>query len=116
MIDGGEKEFVPYFTRIFNWFCRREPYMKEYQWHFMVVLNILFYLSFVAIFFLIGNQCNITGLEELNRSCDACVNTCIYGRMNNSNYGGIENPNIFSPNVTSLISNESNMVESLNNS
>lgn len=76
-----EKEFVPLFTRLFNWLCKREPYMTKFQWHFMVVMNLLFYLSFVVLAVIIGNQCNFQGYEKLIENCDVCLNNCIFKNM-----------------------------------
>jgi len=63
-----------------NWFdhiCKRRPHLKRWQWYISICIEITFFILLISLMKWGADKCLISGLEELNKSCEMCLKQCL---------------------------------------
>lgn len=63
-----------------NWFdhiCKRRPHLKRWQWYISLCIDIAFFALLIYVMKYGADVCLVSGLEQLNQSCDVCIKQCV---------------------------------------
>lgn len=85
LIDYADREKVKFLDQPVKWIIyqifprlsMRDYYARKWMWIIAVLLDFCFMGMLVISMIWAGNQCYITGLHELNQSCELCLGSCI---------------------------------------
>lgn len=70
----------------FDHIVKRRPHLRRWQWYISIMIEISFFAFLILAMKYGADQCIFSGLEQLNKSCEICLNSCVKQAVNSSPY------------------------------